>query len=90
MLVSLPRLRSLARLPFVAAVLAWAAAGPAFGAPDDPLHIIVLHTNDVHGQVQPRPALWLSQEAPPPVGGLGRLASTVRRVRAEGERTGAG
>lgn len=90
MLVSLPRLRSLARLPFVAAALACAVAGPAFGAPDDPLHIIVLHTNDVHGQVQPRPALWLSQEAPPPVGGLRRLASTVRRVRAEGERTGAG
>ena len=90
MLVSLPRLRSLARLPLVAAALACAVAGPAFGAPDDPLHIIVLHTNDVHGQVQPRPALWLSQEAPPPVGGLRRLASTVRRVRAEGERTGAG
>ncbi|MAF64387.1 MAG: hypothetical protein CMJ84_01835 [Planctomycetes bacterium] len=78
------------RSAVIALVLSLWATEPAFGAPDEPLHVIVLHTNDVHGQVQPRPALWLSEDDPPLVGGLRRLASTVRRVRAEGERTGAG
>ncbi|MDP6538071.1 MAG: bifunctional UDP-sugar hydrolase/5'-nucleotidase [Planctomycetota bacterium] len=76
------------RLAALALVL---AAGVSAGwAADEPLHLIVLHTNDVHGQVEARPAVWLSEEDPPPIGGLRRLAGTVGRVRAEAERTGAG
>ena len=46
------------------------------------VHLVLLHTNDVHGQVLPRPATWLSKDAPPPIGGLARLAAKVAEVRA--------
>ena len=41
-------------------------------------HLVILHTNDVHGQAQPRAATWLGGEDPPLVGGLPRLAAAVR------------
>jgi len=46
-------------------------------------HLVILHTNDVHGQARPRPATWLGGEDPPLVGGLPRLAAAVQAVRAE-------
>ncbi|MCH2105365.1 MAG: bifunctional metallophosphatase/5'-nucleotidase [Planctomycetes bacterium] len=60
----------------------WAAA------PGDPGHraeghLVILHTNDVHGQAQPRPATWLGGDSPPLVGGLPRLAAAVRAVHEE-------
>ena len=54
------------------------------------LHVVLLHTNDVHGQAQPRLATWLDKEAPPKIGGLPRIAAYVRAVREECEREGAG
>ncbi len=48
---------------------------------EERFHVILLHTNDVHGQAQPRPATWLDRENPPPIGGLPRLAAEVNRVR---------
>lgn len=56
----------------------------------EPLHVVVLHTNDVHGQAQPRPATWLDRESPPAIGGLPRLAAYVKRVRREAQASGAG
>jgi len=50
---------------------------------DDTLHIVVLHTNDIHGQVQPRPALWIDRDDPPLVGGIARVAQYVHSVREE-------
>lgn len=50
-----------------------------------PLHVIVLHTNDVHGQVLPRPATWIRKEDPPLAGGLPRVAEYVARVRLEAD-----
>ena len=47
------------------------------------LHLVVLHTNDVHGQVLPVRATWLEREDPPLVGGLKAVAREVQRVRAE-------
>ena len=57
------------------------------------VHLVVLHTNDVHGQVLPVRATWLGTDDPPLVGGLKAVAREVRRVRAEvratdGERGG--
>jgi 5'-nucleotidase / UDP-sugar diphosphatase len=63
------------------ALLALAVLG-AKRAPDR-LHVVLLHTNDVHGQAQPRPATWLDKENPPPIGGLPRVAAYVQRMRAE-------
>ena len=43
---------------------------------------MILHTNDVHGQVSPRPAVWLEGVNPlPDCGGLPRLAARLRQVR---------
>jgi 2',3'-cyclic-nucleotide 2'-phosphodiesterase (5'-nucleotidase family) len=53
-----------------------------------PLHLIVLHTNDVHGQALPRPATWL-KEPGKESGGLERLVAAVAAVRAEAAREGA-
>jgi len=49
---------------------------------NDPLHLVVLHTNDVHGQVEAREATWLAEEGEeaPQVGGLPRLGGELRRV----------
>ncbi|MDG2142208.1 MAG: bifunctional UDP-sugar hydrolase/5'-nucleotidase [Planctomycetota bacterium] len=53
-------------------------------------HVILLHTNDVHGQAQPRPATWIDRENPPPVGGLPRLAAYVNKARTEAKGSGSG
>ncbi|MBI4613446.1 MAG: 5'-nucleotidase C-terminal domain-containing protein [Planctomycetes bacterium] len=51
---------------------------------DDPfVRVTILHTNDIHGQVHPKKATWVSQEAPPLVGGYLSLATFVERVRSE-------
>jgi len=47
-----------------------------------PIHLVFLHTNDIHGQVQTRKATWLSKESPPEIGGLARLAATIAEQRA--------
>ncbi|MEL6712417.1 MAG: bifunctional UDP-sugar hydrolase/5'-nucleotidase [Planctomycetota bacterium] len=55
-----------------------------------PRHVVVLHTNDVHGQVLPRLATWLKDANPPlESGGLPRVAAAIRRLRAELEADGA-
>lgn len=78
--------------------VSWACAGPTPNALDttassasaEPIHIIVLHTNDVHGQVLPRPARWLSESPPPETGGLPRVAAYVERIRRETDESGTG
>ncbi len=55
------------------------AATPAARA----VHLIVLHTNDIHGQVLPRRATWKGEESAPEVGGLPRVASAIHRIRAD-------
>ena len=74
----------------VAGLLAcWVLATGARGQASERVHVIVLHTNDVHGQVQPRIASWLRIANPPMAGGLGRIGGYVNQARAEAERTGA-
>lgn len=64
------------------------AGGASEAAPER--HIVVLHTNDVHGQVLPRPAVWLKDVNPiPDSGGLPRLAAHLRRLVDEETRGGA-
>lgn len=67
--------------------LAGATATPAA---DERRHVVVLHTNDVHGQVVPRLATWLRDVDPlPDSGGLARVAAAVKRARQEAEAAGA-
>lgn len=71
-------------------VLALAGALSATSSHDaEPVHLVVLHTNDVHGQVLPRPATWLDVPDPPRAGGLVRLAAAIRRERREAQEAGA-
>ena len=53
------------------------------------LHFVVLHTNDVHGQVLPRKATWLKRADPPMVGGLARVAARIQREKRAAEKAGA-
>lgn len=87
------RLSTTRRAWLVAAIVllsAWATSATLTRASDELIHVIVLHTNDVHGQAQPRPATWVDRENPPPVGGLPRIAAYVKRVRREAKRSGSG
>ncbi|MEZ5975517.1 MAG: bifunctional UDP-sugar hydrolase/5'-nucleotidase [Planctomycetota bacterium] len=53
-------------------------------------HLIVLHTNDVHGQVLPLTATWVKDQDPKPtVGGIERVARYIQKVRAEAAEQGA-
>lgn len=83
--------RSLVLSAFVA--LALFALGACAGAPErsrpsGSVELVVLHTNDMHGQVQPRAATWIDRQKPPLAGGLPRVAALVQRVRLEEQRAG--
>jgi len=56
---------------------------------DERVHVVVLHTNDVHGQVLPRKATWLKRDPAPMVGGLPRAAGLVAELKAREEKGGA-
>jgi len=60
-------------------------APPTAGA----LTLVVLHTNDLHGQAYPQKALWLKRDEPPMAGGFSALASLIRRERAAAVSQGA-
>jgi len=76
-------LLSLATLPLV---VACAGLGTAPAA--EPVHLVVLHSNDIHGQARPLRAKWIDREDPPMHGGLARLAGELaaaeERARAAG------
>ena len=72
-------------LALTAALLVGAGLAPAPTAAQDaaePIHLVVLHTNDVHGQALPRAATWI-EDREVTVGGLVRVAEYVESVRAE-------
>lgn len=71
---------------FLPLILSALLAGPA--SAEERLHVVVLHTNDVHGQVLTRKATWLDKQAPPEIGGLARLAAYVERERASAAASG--
>jgi 2',3'-cyclic-nucleotide 2'-phosphodiesterase (5'-nucleotidase family) len=52
--------------------------------------VVVLHTNDLHGQMLPYRATWIDRNDPPLVGGVAAIGAYVSRVRDEGDRKGFG
>lgn len=56
--------------------------------PAHDVHFVVLHVNDVHGQVLTRKATWIDKQKPPEVGGLPRVAAYVNQARAEARASG--
>src|SRR5262245_12572554 len=55
-------------------------------AADGPVRVVVLHTNDIHGQFLPREARGRKGEK---VGGLAALDTAIARERAKAKETGA-
>jgi 2',3'-cyclic-nucleotide 2'-phosphodiesterase (5'-nucleotidase family) len=82
--------RKLLLLPLLALCLSCWAPARAPEAATGPQHLVVLHTNDIHGQVLPRDATWLDDEHPPLIGGLERLAARIAQESEEARRSGAG
>ncbi len=74
-------------LAWLVASLLAACAAPtqrqAHERPEGVVRLVVLHTNDIHGQVLPRKATWIDRQAPPLIGGLPRVAGYVNQVRRE-------
>lgn len=86
--VLLPVLLGLLALPLLSA--GGVAPSPAVEAraPEE-VHLVVLHTNDLHGQVVPLPATWVKDQDPPPTsGGLARVGAYIHKVRRETEAAG--
>ena len=74
------------RALFALSIALFACAAPV-RASDDRIHVIVLHTNDVHGQALPRKATWLKRDPAPMIGGLPRIAAYVNDVKSEAAKT---
>lgn len=70
-------------LGLVTALLALAASCVVPGGRGESIHLVLLHTSDVHGQVLPLRATWIDASPRPLTGGLPRLAAAVHRVRRE-------
>ncbi len=67
---------------------ALAAAFPAAGA--EPVKIIIMHTNDIHGGIDRQGATFMSQEFPPQLGGGASLTTLVKRMREKAAEEGKG
>ncbi|MDF1800313.1 MAG: bifunctional UDP-sugar hydrolase/5'-nucleotidase [Planctomycetota bacterium] len=83
----LPRLHPIAAL--LGLVLATGACSAVRAADTEPLHLVVLHSNDIHGQAQPLAGRWVDRENPPPRGGLSRLAGELAAAEAAARADGA-
>jgi 5'-nucleotidase/UDP-sugar diphosphatase len=61
---------------------------PAQGA--EPISIILVHTNDIHGGIDRQGATFMSNEFPPQLGGGASLATLVEHMRQKAEEEGKG
>jgi 2',3'-cyclic-nucleotide 2'-phosphodiesterase (5'-nucleotidase family) len=66
----------------VAAVVAWLSAIPV-GA--EIVKLTVVHTNDIHGGINPSDATFMNREFPPRLGGAASMVTLLRRLRSEVE-----
>ena len=50
----------------------------------EPVKLLILHTNDLHAQYVPRTAFWVEGEVKPLIGGFGALDAYISREREKG------
>jgi 2',3'-cyclic-nucleotide 2'-phosphodiesterase (5'-nucleotidase family) len=62
----------------------------AVGGESEPIHIIIMHTNDVHGGIDRQGATFMDEEFPPQLGGGASLATLANKLREEARREGKG
>ncbi len=51
---------------------------------NEPVRLLILHTNDMHAQYVPREAFWVDAEEKPLIGGFGALDAYISREREVG------
>lgn len=61
--------------------VAFLFAACAMASAAETTRLLILHTNDCHGQCGTRKATWVRRQDPPLVGGVGRAAAVVRDER---------
>jgi 2',3'-cyclic-nucleotide 2'-phosphodiesterase (5'-nucleotidase family) len=78
------------RVVLIAAALAAAPVQLAEADQTEPIRIVIVHTNDIHGGIDKSEATFMDPEFPPILGGGASLAGLVEKVRAEAEAEGKG
>ncbi len=58
-------------------------------AKSDLEHVIILHTNDIHGAIGPATAFWMNPEFPPKLGGAASITTLIKEVKKNAEKSGA-
>ena len=79
--------RSVACLLAAAACAVLVTGGPV-PARAEIVRLTVVHTNDVHGGIDPTGATYMSRDFPPRLGGGASLITLLERVRRDVERKG--
>lgn len=69
-------------LVLVMAAVLWS---PVSAEDGEPISIVIMHTNDVHGGIDRRGATFMDEEFPPMLGGGASLVTLIKAVRAEAE-----
>lgn len=57
---------------------------------EEPVSIVIMHTNDIHGGIDRRGATFMDEEFPPALGGGASLVTLVKQMRADAEAEGKG
>ena len=53
-------------------------------------HLIILHTNDIHGHLPQEEAWWINPNFPPPIGNAAAVATIIKEERQRAEQNGWG
>jgi 5'-nucleotidase/UDP-sugar diphosphatase len=67
-------------IPILTITLWCFAVAGSLGAAE-PMHLIVLHTNDIHGGIEASEATFMNPEFPPALGGAASAANIIRKFR---------
>ncbi len=53
-------------------------------------HLVILHTNDIHGHLPQEEAWWINPNFPPPIGNAAAVATIIKEERQKAEQNGWG
>lgn len=53
-------------------------------------HLVILHTNDIHGHLPQEEAWWINPNFPPPIGNAAAVATIIKEERQRAEQNGWG
>jgi 2',3'-cyclic-nucleotide 2'-phosphodiesterase (5'-nucleotidase family) len=76
------------RTPFAPLLALLAVLLPAAPGSARIVELTVVHTNDIHGGINPSDATYMNRDFPPKLGGGASMVTLLRRLRAEAEAKG--